>query len=420
MDDDKERMEEPAGAQRRRPPSTIELSATEVAAEPGPAEAAEPQAAPATEAASAPEGEREQPSEAGGEQASEPVPPQPGPVQHRSWPSLIGAGLAGGLVVLLAAGGAWLTLRPERDDANAALAARLAALELQLREVARRAPDPTAADLTARLAKLESALAAARPTPDPVLADRIAGAEVALKSIADRVAALARRTDDLASAQSATTESRPTGAEQADIERLTARVAAAESAAKTIQDQLAKMARAPTADRAARLAVAAAALKGAVERGAPYAAEFAAAKPLVADAKTLAPLEPFAQSGLPRQAAFARELSALAPEMLRHANGATRDGGYLDRLQAHAERLVRIRPVNDMPGDDAATVVARMEIKVAQDDLAGAVAEAAKLPEPVRAPAEPWIAKARARQAALAAAQRLAGDAFAALAASGS
>jgi hypothetical protein len=92
-----------------------------------------------------------------------------------------------------------------------------------------------------------------------------------------------------------------------------------------------------------------------------------------------------------------------------------REGGFIDRLQANAERLIRIRPVDEVPGDDPATVVNRIELRAARSDVAGALAELEKLPAAIRAPADDWIKQAEAQRAALEAARRLAGDALIAL-----
>ena len=104
--------------------------------------------------------------------------------------------------------------------------------------------------------------------------------------------------------------------------------------------------------------------------------------------------------------------------MLAAAGGAPREG-FMDRLQANAERLVRVRPINEAPGDDPATVIGRADVKAAHGDLAGAAAELGSLPAAVRAPAQGWIARAQARDAALAAARKLADDAVGALAKAG-
>jgi hypothetical protein len=201
----------------------------------------------------------------------------------------------------------------------------------------------------------------------------------------------------------------------AELQALAARVAALEQMAKAADEKIARAAVSGGADRVGRLAFVAAALRGAVERGEPFAHELAAAKPLLPDAAVLAPLEPFAASGVPRTAALARELSQLTGPMLRAAGAAPREGGILDRIQQNAERLVRIRPISETPGDDATTIVARAEAKASRGDLAAAVSELGALPPAVRAPAEGWIRQAQAQAAALAAARKLADDAVGAL-----
>ncbi len=80
--------------------------------------------------------------------------------------------------------------------------------------------------------------------------------------------------------------------------------------------------------------------------------------------------------------------------MLRAAGEAPRDGGFLDRLQANAEKLVRIRPVDEEPrGDDRGAILARIEQRAAQGNISGALAELAKLPRrcprAVRRPGSP-------------------------------
>ena len=119
---------------------------------------------------------------------------------------------------------------------------------------------------------------------------------------------------------------------------------------------------------------------------------------------------------MPGNAALGQELAALVRPMLRAADEPPRDGGFLDRLQANAEKLVRIRPVGEEPrGDDRGAILARVEQRAAQGNIAGALAELAKLPADARAPLQAWIAKAEARNKALDASRRLAADAVAAL-----
>ncbi len=118
---------------------------------------------------------------------------------------------------------------------------------------------------------------------------------------------------------------------------------------------------------------------------------------------------------MPPAAALARELSAIVPTMLALASPAPRDGGMLHRLQAGAERLVRIRRINETPGDDPSAVIGRIEVKAARGDIDGALADCLKVPAAVRAPADAWIKKAETRRSALDITGRLAREAFAAL-----
>jgi hypothetical protein len=406
---------------RRRPPTTIDAKATEVASEATPpSERVDPvpESAPPEQAAAAPEPDTP---------ASEEVPPAdvpPGPPPERTgrarWP-MLGGGIAAlvAVAVLLAL---WLGAF-RTDDPNAA---RLASLERQVRDLANRPQSPAAdpravaelttrvgaaeqalgklSELDARVAKLESAAAAPRAAAasDQALAE--------LKQNIDAAGAAARDAKSRADeAFNAAQKAQAPAVSPAELQALATRVASLEQATKAAEQKLAVTA---GADRAGRLAFIATTLRGAVERGDPFTNELAAVKPLVPDAGALAPLEPFAATGVPRSAALARELSQVSGAMLSAAGTAPREGGFLDRIQQNAERLVRIRPISETPGDDAATVIARADAKASHGDIAGAVTEVGTLPPAVRAPAEAWIKKAQAQIAALAAARKLADDAL--------
>ena len=282
--------------------------------------------------------------------------------------------------------------------------------------------------MASRLAKLESAVTALRPaTNDPALADRIAAVEGEAKSLSEIVAILGRRTDETATAAREARQRADVNAaaiaeltqkiaargaapvERGELDALSKRIAAVENSEKTVAAELAKRTVEGTPDRSVRLAVAAAALRGAVERGEPFAPLLATVKPLAPDPKLLAPLEPFAATGVPSAAALARELSELAPALYQAAGSPSpRENGILDRLAAGAEKLVRIRPIAEVPGTDPTAVIMRIEVKAAHADIAGALAELASLPAKARAPAEAWIKKAQARAAAVEASQRVA------------
>jgi hypothetical protein len=102
---------------------------------------------------------------------------------------------------------------------------------------------------------------------------------------------------------------------------------------------------------------------------------------------------------------------------LAKASGEQAPGGdFLDRLQANASKLVRIRPVGTPAGDDSSAVLARIEVETAHADIDGALTDLGKLDATTRALARDWIAKAQSRQAAVTAARQFAADTMHALA----
>ena len=432
----------PEAARRgKRAAPTIDLKATEVkpspvAGKPQPQAAAEPPAAPPP-----PPPEPEQPRAGpdnpppAGDSATSATTPRG--LSHYFTAPTLAAGVAGAGMTAIVLFALWLTgLVPIRYAGSTATRARVTALEMQVHDLQNRpaaAPDSKAtAALNDRIAKLEEALAKLPAGSDANLAERIAAADNAMKSMGVALAALNRRNDAAAAsaaqareraeaAEKAVTELRASvqdvakdiaksaapGMSPSELDALQKRIAALEQSTKSARDDIAKTA---ATDTATRLALSAAMLRDTAMSGAPYQAELAQAQSLGADAKTLAALTPFAGSGVPSVPALARELSVLIPTMLKSSGAPASAGGFIERLQANAGRLVRIRPVDAPPGDDTSAVLARIEIAAAKADIAGALADLGKLDEATRAPAQPWIAKAKAREAALAAARQIAAD----------
>jgi hypothetical protein len=394
-------MSEPDSTPRRRPP-TIDLTATEV----------------------------DKPSAGADAQPNEPAPPNAAAANPPTRPgspivTAVAAGLAGAVAVAAILAGLWYGgYLPPRETPAPAVA---------------QAPDSKAiADITARLSKVEGAVAAPRPAPpaqpapvqqtDPALIARLASAEAAAKSLSDTLAALTHRVDDAtAAAQNALSQAKSaaTAADAAkntaqadvtrgDLDALGARIAALESAMKALADNV-KQQTASADDRAARSTIAAAALLAAVERGAPYQAELAAVKSLGAAASATAALDPFAATGVPRPMTLARELANLMPAVRQAAVPASGNSSYLERLEANARRLVQITPVDAPPGDDPESVLTRIEVEAERADIAAALADIAKLPDAAKTVAAPWVQKAQARNAAIAASRKLSADALASL-----
>ena len=339
--------------------------------------------------------------------------------------SWLGFATAGIGLVLAALGIASLII--SRDNGVSALDARLAGVELRLRDLSSRPPpaavDPKALDeVASRVAKLEAAAGATpqAPASDAALAARIAALEAELKVMAETMGNLGRRTDELlAAAREVRARADATAAALAELaQKIPAATATERSALEALANRVSAVERSEKAversDRTVRLAVAASALNAAVARGDAFAAELATVKVLGADPRLVEALEPFARTGVPPTAALAREFSELAPS-LQQASGASPREGALGKLQMNAEKLIRIRRVDEPAGSDPAAIVARAEAKVSRGDIAGALSELAQLPPDARAPAEAWIKRAQARTAALDASRRLAADALSGL-----
>jgi hypothetical protein len=408
----------------------------------------------------APEAPPEEPAKP--EPESEPeraAPPPPPPPPPRGG---VGAGVTGGVIgaviVAVIGGGLWFAgYMPSSSTQPSDLPGRVATLEKQVQALqSRPAPkvdtaalDKSMATLSQRVSKLEGEIGTL-PPGDKAAAQKLAALEATVKSVNDAVSALGKRADtiagtakqaqqDAAAAQKdvgnvkqsvasvqGQTSSVPSGA----FDALQKKVAALETALDAARGKLGdaiknvrgdvtntqkQVAQAAAGERATRLALSATALRNAVVSGAPYAAELAQAKALGADAKALAPLARFASSGLPSRNELANELIKLVPTMRKLGGAKKPSGDFLARLQANAEKLVRITPVEAPSGNDPSDVLARIEAEAAHADIANALSDLAKLPDDIRAPAQTWIAKAKARQAALVAARNIAAHAARAL-----
>ena len=290
-----------------------------------------------------------------------------------------------------------------------------------------------APDVSAQLNKIESELAKRAPAPDPALISRLAALEAQTKTLGDSIAALNKRLDDIAvaaksageradaatAAASKTAQSAQSAAQSAvarsDLEALQNRIAALERQIAAFGNAAAQQRPASTDDRAARAALAAAALRDAVERGAPFATELAAVKALGTPQAVIAPLEPFAANGVPSAADLAHELAQLMPSLQQVSGTPPAKTSFLARLEDNAKNLVRVTPIDAPVGNDAAAVIARLNLDAAHADLTAALADIARLPQAAQTLAAPWAQKVNARNAAIAAARRIAADAVAGL-----
>jgi hypothetical protein len=400
---DKRTTPDPAEGARRskRPAPTIDLTANEV-----PEAASERPQAAADEPAAAPSGTSSAHDEAAVAHDPEAAMRNGSMKAPTAW-QVFAAGFAGAAVMTIALVGLWIAgLVPSRDAGSSPA-------------------DPASVTaLNQRLAKIESSIAKL-PASDQGTSERLSAADNALKSLGIALTAINKRSDEVA-ANAAEARTRADASEKAltdlrtSVQNLTKNSSAGLSPAdvESVQKRLAILEQvvknAPT-DRGARLALSAATLRDTVVSGAPFSAELDEVKSLGASEKALAPLAPFAATGVPPAPVLAHELHGLIPAMQKVAGTQAPAGGFLERLQANAGKLVRIRPLDAPAGDDAAAVLARLDIESTRADIPAELADLDRLDPAVRAPAQGWIAKAQARQAALTAARQLAADAAHAL-----
>lgn len=376
-----------AGRPKRTPP-TIELAATEISREPADPPATDKPA----DSTSSNEDARENPAQDNTETSAAVSPPKTA--------TAVTAALVGALAACGVIGAAvWAGWPPTPQP------------------VATPAPDTTQIDtLTKRLANLEARPAPSSPgAPDAKLAARLDALEKSATALRADLDALRTQQQQTATAINDIKTAPREAAAAPDLSAITGRIDQLENATRTLSAETAKQRATPADDKPLRRIVAVTLLDRLVRQGDSYAAALAAATPLVTQPDTLKPLEHFAASGVPSANTLSKELltqiAATAPVTPKPVDGA----GILDRLQAGAERLVRIRRTDAPAGEGRNDIVNRAAAAARRDDIATARRELMTLTNTDRAPFQSWIALVDARDAALAASRQLATDAVAAL-----
>lgn len=145
------------------------------------------------------------------------------------------------------------------------------------------------------------------------------------------------------------------------------------------------------------LAIAASALKSALDRGAPFATELDTFAAIAPDAPELAALRSYAEKGVPTRATIASEADAAANAMVEAATPVDQNAGFFQSLVSSAQSLVKVRPVGTVEGKGAPETIARMEVAVNQGDYARALSEYDTLPDAAKAAGADFAGKLKAR-----------------------
>jgi hypothetical protein len=296
--------------------------------------------------------------------AEEPVRPIY-PAQHRTSNSgAFAAGMLGGLIALLGAGGLqYAGVMPSLGPAasNTAVeqsfASDIEALKAQLAAAPAPAATVDLGPLETRIADLEKKTAEAG---NGAAAD-VSGLDAQIANLTGEIATLKSA---LADAQQST---------EATKSELSTRLDAAE---KKIDE--------PASDVQLARAVAVTALKTAIDRGGPFLAELDALKSIAATDPAVTGLADDARTGIAPRADLVRDFPAVADAMLEATQHSDPNQGVFSRLMDSASSAIRIRPVGSVEGDGPEAIIARIEDKLTNGDLKGASLEWGALPEPAK------------------------------------
>lgn len=271
--------------------------------------------------------------------------------------------------------------------------------------------------LSSRLAEIESRVS--KPAvPDPALASRFDALEKSLAGLRTDLAGARAQSVKLSNDLEAIKAAPPapaTSPAAPDLTAIEGRISDVERAVRAESERIAQATSRPADDVALRRLVVASMLDLSVRQGGPFTEALKAAKALALDPQMFKPLEEFAGSGVPSPASLCRELLTLVPKLEPPMESAPAGSGIVEHLKAGAAKLVRIERT-DMVGTDRGAIVSRVTAAALRNDVSEARRELTSLSPADRAPAQGWLDKADARDAALAASHRFAAEAMAALA----
>ncbi|RWX75143.1 hypothetical protein EPK99_22015 [Neorhizobium lilium] len=291
--------------------------------------------------------------------------PSASPRAGSSVPAMVASGIFGGLVALFLAGSmqyAGYLPAASSDDSRNASSAPSPELDALRQEIEALKQRPAGDEpLTARIQALEQAQASSG----------------ASEEMQQRFASLEKQLQDVRSATQATASS------DAGL-------------ARRLNEAEAKINDRGPEQQVAR-AVAAAALKAAIDRGGPFEPELQTFANVAADDPVVAQLHDFAASGVPSRAELQRDFSPAADAMLEAAEQPAPNQGLAARLFSSAASVVKVRQVGQVEGSTPEAVVARIENAVRDGDLAAAAREWSNLPEPAKAAGQDFKRKLDAR-----------------------
>ncbi|MFB2551276.1 COG4223 family protein [Ensifer soli] len=322
---------------------------------------AEPATVP-TEAEAAAAAETREAPDRPTERPQRPASPEPAPQAARGTTSgALAAGILGGLITLagfgvLQYGGVIPSLGPATQNDGAALEGITGEIAALRGEIANR-PAPDLSGIEQRLAAIESAAGEAnRPDPD------VEALQTAVKALTDQLSLL-----------------------QGNVETLKQETTKAAADLTTRLGEAERRLDEPASDVQLARAIAVSALKTAIDRGGPFLAELDALKSVSPEDPAVAGLQPLASQGVAPRKDLVADFPATATAMIDAVRERAPDEGIVSRLINSAATAIRVRPVGTVEGTGPEAMIARIEDRIVNGDLKGAVLEWEALPDKAKA-----------------------------------
>lgn len=334
---------------------------------------------------------------------NEPAPKQAAVKNTRNSGSNLMAGIAGGVIALAGAAALqWGNVIP--SPGARVTAEQLAHLE---QEVSALKIAPVSARLDqAGQQKLDQAAGLAQTTATKL--DELGNATTA------KLNALQKQIDNLPAASSANVD--------ADIDGLTAKIAALETQLATAASKANEAAANVSTDQSSITAlqdqfsalqekisetahqpdiaalIAANALKNAIDRGGSYVGELETFTSLRPADPAIEMLTQHAGTGIPTVADLNAWFNPVADKIVATANKPAPDAGLWEQLMASAKGLISVRPVGDVSGTGVGPTTARMESALHSADLERAINEWEQLPADAKAVSQEFADQMKLRR----------------------
>ena len=290
--------------------------------------------------------------------------PVAAPAPKTSSAPILLAGIVGGLVALAAAGamqyaGVLPGVSPQTAaSGDTSLSADVAALRAEVAQLSATTPAGTDPAIIQRLGSVESSI------------QKMAGSSAAVDS-----AVLEQMQAELAQANTTI------AALKSDIAGNAQSISDSETRISERLSEAEKKIDAPREDIEVARAIAVTALKSAVDRGGPFLTELETLAGVAPDDAALAGLREFAAVGVPTRAELVRQFPDVADAILAAIRQPLADDGVVNRLLSSALSVVKVRPVGNAQGDTPEAIIARIEDKLRNGDMKGAVLEWNNLPD---------------------------------------